>query len=61
MDCRFSTLFTIFYFLFSQYIDSLGEEDEYKDLKELNILILKLVDDYNDNNYFNIIKFLQTK
>ena len=61
LHCRFSTFFTTFYFIFREYIDSLGEEDEYKDLKELNILILKLVDDYNDNNYFNIIKFLQTK
>lgn len=61
LNCRFSTFFTIFYFIFREYIDSLEEEDEYRDLKELNILILKLVDDYNDNNYFNIIKFLQTK
>ena len=59
-NCRYTTFITLYYFIFSNFIDLLNGK-EFTDLKELNSLILKLVDNVNESNYNKIVEFLQTK
>ena len=49
---------TIFYFIFSNYIDDL-KGDSYKELQKFDALILNLVNNFIDDNYKKIIEYLQ--
>ena len=60
LNCRYSTFITLYYFVLSEYIDYLKGK-EFTDLKDLNNLILNLVDDVSDDNYNKIIEFFQSK
>ena len=55
---RYNVFITLFYFTISPFIDNLNEEN-IKDLKILNELIIKLSKDVNDKNYNDIIIFFQ--
>ena len=57
-NCRYTTFITIYYFIFSDFIDNL-KGIEYKDLNMLNRLILDLVEDVKPENYNKIVEFLQ--
>jgi len=58
MDVFINIYINIYYFLFSEYIDNF-KSNNYKELKILNELILKFVNNINEENYKNIIKYLQ--
>ena len=58
-NCRYNAFITLFYFTYSSFIKELKEDNTNKLLIELNELVLKLVDDTNDKNYYEIIIFLQ--
>ena len=57
-NCRYNSFITLFYFTISPFIEDLNEEN-IKDLKMLNELIIKLSKEVNDKNYYDIIIFLQ--
>ena len=57
-NCRYNAFITLFYFTISSFIDNLNEEN-IKDLKILNGLIIKLSKEVNDKNYNDIIIFFQ--
>ena len=58
LNCRYGCFITLYYFLFSEYIDNF-KNNNHKELKLLNELILKYVNNVNEENYKNIIKYLQ--
>ena len=58
-NCKYTRFITLFYFLFSEYIDETNESN-FEDLKTLNKMILTLVNEVNDKNYnkiFDLILF----
>jgi hypothetical protein len=55
---RYNAYITLFYFTISPYLVQLKDENLSK-LNQLNELILKLADNVNEENYYNIIVFLQ--
>ena len=55
---RYNAYITLFYFTISPYLVQLKDEKLSK-LNQLNELILKLADNVNEENYYNIIVFLQ--
>ena len=57
-NCRYNSFITLFYFTISPFIEDLNEEN-IKDLKMLNELIIKLSKEVNDKNYNDIIIFFQ--
>ena len=57
-NCRCNAYITLFYFTISPYLVQLKDEN-FLNLNQLNELILKLVDNVNEENYYNIIVFLQ--
>ena len=57
-NCRYNAFITLFYFIFSSYISE-NEEKNTTQIKELNKLIIKLTEDVNDKNYYDIIIYLQ--
>ena len=57
-NCRYNAYITLFYFTISPYLIQLKDENLSK-LNQLNELILKLADNVNEENYYNIIVFLQ--
>ena len=57
---RYNAYITLFYFIISPYLTQLKDENLSK-LNQLNELILKLADNVNEENYYNIIVFLQKK
>ena len=57
-NCRYNAFITLFYFNFSSYIKD-NDEQITMQLKELNNLIIKLSEDINDKNYFDIVIYLQ--
>ena len=56
--CRYFAYITLFYFTISPYLVQLKDEKLSK-LNQLNELILKLADNVNEENYYNIIVYLQ--
>ena len=54
-NCRYNAYITLFYFNISPYLVQLKDEK----LSKLNQLILKLADNVNEENYYNIIVYLQ--
>ena len=57
-NCRYNAFITLFYFTISPFLYNLNEEN-IKDLKSLNDLIIKLSKEVNDKNYDDIIIFFQ--
>ena len=57
-NCRYNAYITLFYFVISPFLKQIKDSSLVK-LNELNELILKLADDVNEKNYFNIIIYLQ--
>ena len=57
-NCRYNAFITLFYFTISPFLYNLNEEN-IKDLKSLNDLIIKLSKEVNDKNYNDIIIFFQ--
>ena len=57
-NCRYNAYITLFYFTISPYLVQLKDEKLSK-LNQLNELILKLADNVNEKNYYNIIVFFQ--
>ena len=55
---RYNAFITLFYFSFSSYIKD-NEDISPNQLKDLNNLILKLTEEVNDKNYYDIITYLQ--
>ena len=56
-NCRYNAFITLFYFNFSSFIKDY-EEQITTQLKELNNLVIKLSEDVNDKNYYDIVKYL---
>ena len=57
-NCRYNAFITLFYFTISPFLYNLNEEN-IKDLKSLNDLIIKLSKEVNDKNYDDIIIFFK--
>ena len=57
-NCRYNAFITLFYFNFSSFIKDY-EEQITTQLKELNNLVIKLSEDVNDKNYYDIVIYLQ--
>lgn len=57
-NCRYNAFITLFYFTNSPFTDNLNEENV-KDIKLLNELIIKLSKEVNEKNYNDIIIFFQ--
>ena len=56
-NIRYNSFITLFYFTISQTIQKLKDKGLYL-LKELNNLILRLAENVNEVNYYDIITFL---
>ena len=54
-NCTYNAYITLFYFTISPYFVQLKDEK----LSKSNELILKLADNVNEENYYNIIVYLQ--
>ena len=57
-NCRYNAYITFFYFTISPFLYNL-KDNKLEKLNQLNELILKLADDVSEQNYYNIIIFLQ--
>ncbi len=57
-NCRYNAFITLFYFTISPFL-SLIKDKNLNLLNELNDLIIKLSENINDKNYYDIIIFLQ--
>ena len=57
-NCRYNSFITIFYFTISSFITNIKDKNLIF-INELNDLILKLSKEVNENNYIDIIVFLQ--
>ena len=57
-NCRYNAFITLFYFTISPFLTAQKDKNLIL-LNELNNLILKLAENINDNNYYDIIIFLQ--
>ena len=57
-NCTYNAYITLFYFIISPYLVRLKDEN-LSNLNQLNELILKLTDNVNEENYYNIIVYLQ--
>ena len=55
-NCRYNAFISLFYFTISPFIYNIVNEN-IKDLKELNELIIRLSKDVNDKNYNEIVIF----
>ena len=57
-NCRYNAFITLFYFTISSSLEKI-KVNNLKLINELNKLILKLAEEVNDKNYYDIIIFLQ--
>ena len=60
-NCRYNAFITLFYFVYSSFLKEIKVDINNKLLIELNDMIIKLSNDLNDKNYYDIIIFLQKK
>ena len=57
-NCRYNAYITLFYFIITPFLEKVKDKTLIK-LNQLNGLVLKLAEDVNDINYYNIIIYLQ--